>query len=77
MAIMNQTTSFKLELTVEEFRLIAKALGGRLTKPEEIAAAKKLGDEISVKKAVSVQSLARENDKLIENLKAAGLWNEE
>lgn len=64
---------YTLELSPPEFLLVLKALGGRL-KEEEKAAAKSLGDGLSVQKAKLVTQAGQQNEKLIQNLKEAGVW---
>ena len=66
------STDFHLILNAEEYRLVSKALGGRLQEGD-IALAKQLGEKLSVARVKNIQHLARENDKLIESLKKAGV----
>ena len=71
-AKIDVATDFHLALNAEEMRLVSKALGGRL-QAEDVEPAKQLGNRISVARVKSIQHLARENDKLIESLKKAGV----
>ncbi len=63
-----------VQIDHDEFLLISRALRCVL-KPEEIEPAKTLGDEMSVLKAKQGSMISHENEKLIENLRRAGLWS--
>jgi hypothetical protein len=62
-------TEWQVTLTTEEFRLVLKALGGRL-KDEEVASARALGDRLSHMRAQFTKSQGESNNKLLENLDA-------
>lgn len=49
-------TTWQIDCTPEEMRLILKALGGRL-KPEDVEAAKKLGDSFTLERAGLARNL--------------------
>lgn len=62
---------YKLTLTVEEMRLVEKALGGRL-KPEEAGAAAELGNQFAAMRLKKEQDRAKSYGKLEANLREAG-----
>jgi hypothetical protein len=67
MAHVGIKTDWTLLLTTEEFRLVLKALGGRL-KEEDLEEAKALGDSLSKLKGTAVDQAMKFNNKLLENL---------
>lgn len=69
MANVVAKTEWQVTFTTEEFRLVLKALGGRL-KLEECALATQLGDRLSQLRASFTKSSNDSNDKLFGNLDA-------
>jgi len=63
---------FTVTLNPAEFNLIARALGGRLRNEAEVAEAAALGDALAVLRAKDGLARTAENEKLVENLRAAG-----
>jgi hypothetical protein len=68
MGWLEQKTNYTLLLSVEEMRLVSKALGGRL-RPEDVEPAKALDRELAIQRVKQAQHLALEMRKLEENLK--------
>ncbi len=66
---MKMESTWVLTLTTEELRLICKALGGRLTDPDEIEQAKRLDLSIAAQRITKVRHLSKEMDKLEKNIK--------
>lgn len=60
-------------VTAAEFKLISKALKRSLNEHE----VEELGDEMNLLRAKYILSAAHENEKLIANLKKAGVWRED
>jgi hypothetical protein len=65
---VRQTWTMVLE--TEELRLVLKALGGRL-KPEEIEAARALGDRMSIQRASATKSALAHADRLLADVAGA------
>lgn len=65
-------TTWTVKLSAEQMTLISRALRGCL-RDTDAEKAKVLGDEISLMRAKYMQHLAHENEKLIRNLKEAGV----
>lgn len=63
-------------MTQAEFNSILRALRGTL-RDDQKPAAVELGNALSVLKAKQWRHIVGENDKLIENLRQAGLWDDE
>lgn len=63
--------TFLLELTVEEFRLVSRALGNRLEREEDIQAAKNLDNKIAQLRVTIGEQHYREVCKLKENLQSS------
>ena len=70
MAQVAMKTEWDMSLTTPEFRLVLKALGGRL-RPDEIEEARRLGDLLTQMRTTATESTLRSNQKLAENLRAA------
>jgi hypothetical protein len=73
MANVDLTTIWTMRLTSEEFILVLRALGGRMKGEAEVSAAKALGDRLAVQKAALTDDRLRQNQKLVDNLRDAGL----
>lgn len=67
MASLDPKFEWTLKVSTDELVMLLKALGGRL-KPEELADAKTLGDNISKLRASSTKSIVLSNEKLMKNL---------
>jgi hypothetical protein len=75
MADLGQHQMWIVKLEKSEMKLVLHALRGVLSE-EEVEKAKALGDNLTVLKAKLIQGQARENDKLIDNLREAGIMEE-
>jgi hypothetical protein len=66
MAKLTMRPSFELSLTLDQLRLVLKALGGRL-KDEDYVVAKNLCDEITAQRAEELERTAAQLRKALEN----------
>jgi hypothetical protein len=71
MATVDIKAEFKLILDASEMRLVRAALAGKL-KPEDVADAKTLGDEIAKRQANATDTYLKGNAKLLSNIEKAG-----
>ncbi len=71
MALLNMNTTWTLDVTTPELRLILKALGGRLT-PAEIEEARLLGDRMTEARAKSAAEVMRWSDRLLKDVSPQG-----
>lgn len=76
MAQLNLGAKWIFELSSFELRLVLQSLRGQVKDGDEQKATE-LGDHLTVLKAKQITQMAHENEKLIESLKEAGLWNKE
>ena len=67
MAELSIQSAISIRLTTQEFRIVSKALRGKL-KPEDIEEAKALGESLSISKATQIKQSAAEADKLLANI---------
>ncbi len=61
------TSAWTLNLTTEEFRLVLKALGGRLG-PDDLGAAKAFGDNLTRQRAMQVKQQVLWADRLLQDV---------
>lgn len=67
MASLAVLINYQITLNAHELSLVLKALGGRLPS-DESHDAQNLCNELSRMKAANVNSMLRQNDKLLENI---------
>lgn len=65
---LHMNKSWSITLSTEEFRLVLKALGGRLSVAEEIEKSKILGDCLTRQRYLLIEQALKENEKLIKNM---------
>ncbi|MFA6234747.1 MAG: hypothetical protein WC824_11295 [Bacteroidota bacterium] len=60
--------SFRMDLTVEEFRLVSKALRGKLGPDEELKLAENLQRKMITERHNAYEHMLRESQKAMDNL---------